>query len=413
MFKEFSRPVPDHLEREANRIADPLERLRYLRKHAPATVGAPEPKVVTGPSAFRRGKRQVMAIAAAGIVGAGALVYSTQPQWFRAQADAPKRTVVIPYAGPNAAAVWKVETSETEEVYSNGLRVDLSFATHNRPRAEYPIFAMVGDSQPIAMAREPRGIVFHTTESDIAPFEESETKKIGYLGHMLLRFVRREHSYHYLVDRFGRVYRVVEESDAANHAGFSVWSDDRGVYVNLNDSFIGIAFEGKMENREGITAGQITAARQLTEMLRARYDIRAEDCVTHAQVSVVPQNMHLANHMDWAQGFPWASFNLPDNYKLPVPAVTAFGFEHDEVLTKASGGKDWPGLLAADKKLLEDAAGEPSTEARHRGMLRHRYHEILTGLRQQQQTSAAAQAAEKNSNGGAARNVPANDLGDI
>jgi hypothetical protein len=271
---------------------------------------------------------------------------------------------------------------------------------------------MAGDSQPIGAAKEPRGIVFHTTESDIAPFEESENKTIERLGHMLLTFLRREHSYHYLIDRYGRVYRVVEESDAANHAGFSVWSDDRGVYVNLNDSFIGVAFEGKMEKRDGITAAQVSAARQLTELLRSRYGIKPENCVTHAQVSVVPQNMRIANHMDWAQGFPWDSLSLPDNYRLTVPAVTAFGFEHDEVLTKAAGGKDWPGLVDADKKLQDEAKTQAATEYRYRGMLRHRYHEIITELRRQQHAAVAAQTAGKNSKG-AARNVPANDLGDI
>lgn len=349
---------------------------------------------------------------AVGLCGAAVLAFAMQPQWFHAETQAARRPVTVPSAGPAAQTVWKVETSQNEEVYSNGLRVDLSFATHNRPRAEYPIYAMAGDSQPIGTGNEPRGIVFHTTESDIAPFEESENKTIERLGHMLLTFLRREHSYHYLIDRYGRVYRVVEESDAANHAGFSVWSDDRGVYVNLNDSFIGVAFEGKMEKRDGITAAQVSAARMLTELLRTRYSIKPENCVTHAQVSVVPQNMRIANHMDWAQGFPWDSLSLPNNYALPVPAVTAFGFDHDEVLTKASGGKDWPGLVDADKKLQAEAKTQAATEYRYRGMLRHRYHEIITELRRQQQENAASQAAEKGSKN-TARNTPANDLGDI
>lgn len=352
-----------------------------------------------------------MVMTAAGIVGAGLLALVTQPQWFRAKTEAARLPARVPSAGPAAETVWKVQSSLNEEVYSNGLRIDISFATRNRPRAEYPIFAMVGDSQPIGSAKEPRGIIYHTTESDIAPFEESENKLIARLGHLLLQFLRRERSYHYLIDRYGRVYRVVEESDAANHAGYSVWSDNSGVYVNLNDSFIGISFEGRMEQREGITAAQVTAARQLTELLRSRYGIKPENCVTHAQVSVVPQNMRIANHMDWAQGFPWESLNLPDNYRLPIPAVTAFGFDHDEVLTKAAGGKDWPGLIDADKKLQAEAATQAATEYRYRGMLRHRYHEIITELRRQQQ-AAAAQMPDQNRKTGA-RNAPPNDLGDI
>ena len=48
--------------------------------------------------------------------------------------------------------------------------------------------------------------------------------------------------YHFVIDRFGQVFRVVRESDVANHAGNSVWADDKSVYVNLNSSFLGIAF---------------------------------------------------------------------------------------------------------------------------------------------------------------------------
>lgn len=103
--------------------------------------------------------------------------------------------------------------------------------------------------------------------------------------------------------------------------------------------------------------------------------------MTHAQVSVNPANMVLANHKDWARAFPFAAMNLPDNYRLPVWAVEAFGFTHDEDLLGASGGKDWPGLVAADKRLVETAARQGASEIRYRGMLRHRYQEILAEVR--------------------------------
>ncbi|MFM2123604.1 MAG: hypothetical protein RL328_55, partial [Acidobacteriota bacterium] len=274
----------------------------------------------------------------------------------------------------------------------NGLRINTSFATKNRARAVYGIYAPNGDAAPASTGNAPRGIVFHTTESDMAPFEEESTKELKTLGNLLLRFIRREHSYHYLIDRFGRVYRVVEESDAANHAGFSVWSDDQGVYVNLNDSFLGVAFEGSTNQREQITAAQVSSARALTELLRERYGIAAENCVTHAQVSVNPMNMKLANHTDWAREFPFAALNLPDNYTRPIAAVEVFGFGHDEVLTGLSGGQDWAGLRASDQRLREAAAGIGATEERYRGMLRHRYQELLTELKRQQAERDAAAA---------------------
>jgi hypothetical protein len=239
--------------------------------------------------------------------------------------------------------------------------------------------------------------LYHTTESDMVVFEKEANKEIARLGHLLLRYIRQQHSYHYLIDRYGRVYRVVEESDAANHAGFSVWGDDRGIYVNLNDSFIGVAFEGASSKADDVTGAQLSAARMLTELLVSRYNIRPEDCVTHAQVSVNPANMRLANHKDWAKAFPFAAMNLPDNYRLPVWAVEAFGFTHDEDLLAASGGKDWPGLVSADRNLMETAATQGATEIRYRGMLRHRYQEILADVKQRQvQAESEAQSTRRN-----------------
>lgn len=391
MFDLKSRPAdPGPYEQEARRIPDPVARLRYLRRHVPETVALPEPEAPAPNfvAATPRVWRFAIAAVAVCIMGGAGVWWLNQPP-----PPAPQRVVqTLPIAGPTPAHIWEVEVAGTEEVYSNGLRIDTSFATKNRPRAVYGVYSLSGDAAPVGMDNRPRGIVFHTTESDLAPFEEESSKELKTLGHLLLRFIRREHSYHYLIDRFGRVYRVVEESDAANHAGFSVWSDDQGVYVNLNDSFLGVAFEGSTNQREQITAAQVSAARALTELLRERYQITAENCVTHAQVSVAPATMKLANHTDWAREFPFAALNLPYNYNRPVAAVEAFGFGHDDVLTGASGGRDWPGLRISDQRLREAAASQGATEERYRGMLRHRYQEILTELKRQQAERDAAAA---------------------
>ena len=59
------------------------------------------------------------------------------------------------------------------------------------------------------------------------------------IGKEVLTFVQQNRSYHFVIDRFGQVFRIVYESDIANHAGNSVWADDSGIYVNLNSSFLG------------------------------------------------------------------------------------------------------------------------------------------------------------------------------
>ena len=52
------------------------------------------------------------------------------------------------------------------------------------------------------------------------------------------------------------------------------------------------------------------AARILTEMLRGKYHIPASNCVTHAQVSVNPDNMLVGYHTDWAGNFPFLDIGL-------------------------------------------------------------------------------------------------------
>ena len=149
------------------------------------------------------------------------------------------------------APVWQVENAGDSEVYSNGLRVDTRFTVLNHPRL-YLAFPRDGNhsSGPIPRS-QPVGIVYHTTESQQAPFVAQDNRVLMRLGESLLEYVRREHAYHYLIDRFGRVYRVVAESDAANHAGYSVWADDKWLYVNLNDSFFGVSFEAQSHPEPG------------------------------------------------------------------------------------------------------------------------------------------------------------------
>ena len=230
---------------------------------------------------------------------------------------------------------------------------------------------------------QPAGIVYHTTESHLAPFEEGETGHLKLLGRYLLDVLRRQRSYHYLIDRFGRVFRVVEESDAANHVGTSVWADGSGLYVNLNSSFLGVAFEGQTGASEEVTAAQILAARQLTEMLRARYSIAAEDCVTHAQVSVSPENMHVGAHVDWAAQFPFAQLGLPDNYAVPLPSLYVFGFESDVAFVRATAG-GWQGLRLAEAQVVQQAAAEGIARARYREKLQQRYKNVAGVLQQNQ-----------------------------
>jgi hypothetical protein len=170
--------------------------------------------------------------------------------------------------------------------------------------------------------------------------------------------------------------RIVPESDAADHAGYSVWRDDHWLYLNLNQSFLGVSFETKTEPGQEdptISPAQTHSAAMLTEMLRARYGIPAGNCVTHAQVSVNPENMRVGYHTDWASSFPFAQLGLPDNYARPLPALTDCGFEYDAIFAQSAGTRLYAGVELADQEVARSAAGLRMTVAEFRKMLRKRY----------------------------------------
>jgi len=189
--------------------------------------------------------------------------------------------------------------------------------------------------------------------------------------------VAKNHLYHFLIDRFGRIYRMVAETDYANHAGHSLWADDRRIYWSLNQSFLGVAFEAQTEAGSAAadiaTPAQIDAARVLTEMLRSKYHIPAADCVTHAQVSINLDSMHLGYHTDWAANFPFREVGLGDGYQTPVAALTLFGFDYDSSFLRANGGKVWQGLVISEEQLLREAAAHGATFDRYRHTLQRKF----------------------------------------
>src|SRR5487761_1638432 len=370
-------PPASALEQRAGQIPDPVERLRFLRREM-------------RPQIQQRKSKKSWTRAGWLAAGLAALVVLVPVSTGTAETLAKERLLVAPDAPKTALTaeatprVWLVDRSESSELYSNGLRIYLRFAVSNRPRRPFPIFSTGGIRQGEGNA--PVGIVYHTTESNIAPFEEKENRQLQVSGRSAIDVVRQERAYHYQIDRFGRVFRVVQESDAANHAGASVWADARGVYVNLNDSFLGVSGEGQTSAADAITPAPITSAKVLTEMLRSRYAIPAENCVTHAQVSVNPQNMHIGAHTDWAGNFPFAEVGLPDNYAIPLPSLYVFGFDYDSVFLQAAGAR-WKGLDLALDRIERQAAAQGMPPARYRAILRHRYKDIDRGFKGKQKES--------------------------
>jgi N-acetylmuramoyl-L-alanine amidase len=352
------------IERRAQSLSDPIARLRYLRQ------------ATANPARHSSRKSWI----ACGALALYVLTWSSDAR-VRRPAAPTKRTAPPVSPAPDVPNIWPVEQTSEYDLYSNGLRIENRLTISNQPRSYRLIARGSGVLGPLRT--QPAGIVFHTSESDQAPFESEQKGILKQIGKELLLYVRNHRAYHFVIDRFGRVNRIVVESDAANHAGHSVWADSKWLYLDLNDGFLGVAFEARRQSDQTIiTEAQLRAAKALTEMLRAKYNLPGENCVVHAQVSVNPSNRRIGWHTDWGAGFPFQEIGLPDNYQIPNPSLYLFGFEYDPAYTAVTGPDLWKGLEAADERVREAAAERGVTPATYRRVLQQRFRDALSAVQQ-------------------------------
>ena len=252
------------------------------------------------------------------------------------------------------STIWLADRGPGWELYSNGLRIETTYAVSGEQRT-YRVHHRDGALEPGAYSK-PAGILFHTSESDLWPLEADFAQQLRKGTAGLLRYLQHERAYNYLIDRFGRVYRIVDDETRAHHAGHSVWARNDEVYLDLNSAFLGVAFESRWDGGRSlpITRAQLIAGRNLTHYLRQRFAIAPEMCVTHGLTSVSPRQGLIGYHRDWARGFPFEAFGLPDLYAVPPPSVTLFGFGHDDEFLRAVGER-WPGLITAEQMLGAEA----------------------------------------------------------
>ena len=369
------------IELVARHIGDPVNRLRFLKAVAP-------PPTRGGRSGPWRAFFHYLLLAIVPLMLVAAFLV------VRAAARAPAPEAWKPPAGlswsvvsPALPEVWMVEKGSSEEVFSNGLHIDTRFAVSNHPRS-YLALPLNGPAGGRAVRRSvPAGIVFHTTESLQIPFEAQRNRALKRIGESLLQYVGRRCAYHYLIDRFGRVFRVVAEQDAANHAGYSVWVDDHWRYLNLNESFLGVSFEARTEEGQSdarLSPAQVRSAAMLTELLRGRYRIPVTNCVTHLQVSVNPDNMCVGYHTDWASGFPFEQAGLPDNYSLALPSVVAFGFVCDPAVREAAGPRLLRAIELAETAFEQRAAAAGMRLPAYRKTAQREYRTLLAYVKKAQ-----------------------------
>jgi hypothetical protein len=246
------------IEFKARRYRDPIQKLAYLQRVAKkvASRRRPHSSLFSVPvlllALFGVSRVQTVTDVNAGLPHEKSTVVNKLPD---------VHTGLSPLG-----TAWLVENGPGYEVYSNGLRIENRYLTPNAPRS-YVVFR---NGLPSERYSKLAGIIFHTSESVQAPFEPDQKDSLTRIGKELLEFVSRRKAYHFVIDRFGRVFRIVPESDSANHAGYSVWADRNGVYVNLNHSFLGLSFEAQtrdLDQGSYLSTSQIHSGRSLVEML--------------------------------------------------------------------------------------------------------------------------------------------------
>jgi hypothetical protein len=375
------------VEYVAAQIPDPVQRLKYLRQ-ANARLDQQQSPVPTGrPISWKKFATFAAVILALFVPWKVISDARQNMRVYKPQSNRDSKSA------STTSSVWIVDENSSIETYSNGLRVEKKFTTENKRRKYFkfsqPAFQISEDSFD-----QPAGIIFHTTESHTASLAPENTRVIKRLGEELLKFVRAERSYHYVIDRFGRVYRVVEELDSADHAGISIWGDSQSLLLSLNDAYLGVALEGQTQpsDTDAITPAQIVAAKQLTEMLRSKYQIEARDCVTHAQVSVNPINFEIGFHSDGGRDFPFSQLGLPDNYAVALPAIAFLGFEYKQDYLNKTSEALWVGLREGDKALRAAAKRNNLSVEAYTDKLRKQYRAMRAEIRARNQSEQEERA---------------------
>ena len=103
-------------------------------------------------------------------------------------------------------------------------------------------------------------------------------------------------STHYLIDRKGRILKMVDDNKIAWHEGKSKWKN----YINLNKYSIGIELvnKGHKFGYEKFTISQVNKLIKLCKNLKNKYKIKNSNIVGHSDIAPLRK-------LDPGEKFPW------------------------------------------------------------------------------------------------------------
>ena len=104
-------------------------------------------------------------------------------------------------------------------------------------------------------------------------------------------------SCHYLIDRKGSIFRMVEDNKVAWHAGKSKWQN----IANLNKCSIGIELQNKGHffSYQNFPKKQIFSLIKLIKKLMKKYKIKKENVLGHSDIAPLRK-------LDPGEKFPWS-----------------------------------------------------------------------------------------------------------
>ena len=158
-------------------------------------------------------------------------------------------------------------------------------------------------------------------------------------------------SAHYMVDREGKIYRLVKEENVSWHAGKSELHGSRSIRNSCNDFSIGIEMIGGAWIH--FTDAQYDSLIELTKDIQTRYDIPKENIVGHEDIAP-------GRKTDPGKKFNWDKY-LTGVYKKPEdktpppppePKDEEVVYPAEEMTNNISDGKERNPLVHAILTLI-------------------------------------------------------------